>query len=89
MVVVNVGDASGLQFRKLQEEVQASTFLLHELFVTARVKDLTLKRDAADHDAVEKLNGKAFPCEMQAVVVFTCFKKVIIVKGSVNVSVRV
>lgn len=89
MVVVNVGDASGLQFGKLHEEVEASTFLLHELFVTARVKDLTLKRDTADHEAVENLNGKAFPCEMEAVIVFTCFEKVIVVKGSMNLSVRI
>lgn len=87
MVVVNVGDASGLHFGKLHEEVEASTFLLHELFVTAGVKDLTLKRDTADHEAVENLNGKACPCENEAVIVFACSEEVIVVKGSMNVSV--
>lgn len=87
MVVVNVSDASGLQFGKLHEQVETSTFLLHELFVTARVKDLALKRDTADHEAVEDLNGKAFPCEMEAFVVFACFEKVIVVEGAMNVSV--
>jgi hypothetical protein len=67
--------------------------LFHELLVTKGIEDLTLQRDAADHDTVQNLDDEVFFVELKALVLGIgsgCLaKKTLVIEGTHNLRLRI
>mmetsp|Transcript_21579 Transcript_21579/g.33232 ORF Transcript_21579/g.33232 Transcript_21579/m.33232 type:complete len:278 (+) Transcript_21579:3777-4610(+) len=69
LVVEDISNTLGLQFRQLDEEVHAAVGLSHEFDVAVGLENLALEHDDADHNAVEHLHSEVLPAEDESTLV--------------------